>query len=190
MKTIPQFPSYSIDEAGTTILKQGKEKPLKVRDQIIKGKVTGYKYATLCSEGYFWKGVAIHRLVALTYIPNPNNLPEVNHIDKDKANNHISNLEWCTHQQNIVHSYLTRTPVKGQDHWNFGKEFSKETKQKMSSTKIGANHPKFKGYYIVHHQKYESAPLAAKATGEVGVTIIRKCKKGAQHSEYYFVPVP
>ncbi len=46
----------------------------------------------------------VHRLVAEAYIPNPNNYPEVNHIDEDKTNNHASNLEWCTHQQNKRHS--------------------------------------------------------------------------------------
>jgi len=43
----------------------------------------------------------VHRLVAQTFIPNPDNLPEVNHKDCDRTNNNISNLEWCTHEYNM-----------------------------------------------------------------------------------------
>jgi hypothetical protein len=43
----------------------------------------------------------VHRLVAMAWIPNPDNLPEVNHIDENKANNAISNLEWCTRKYNL-----------------------------------------------------------------------------------------
>ena len=48
---------------------------------------------------------AIHRIVAEAFIPNPENLPEVNHIDGDRYNNTVSNLEWITHGNNIRHSY-------------------------------------------------------------------------------------
>ena len=47
----------------------------------------------------------VHRLIALYFIPNPNNLPEVNHIDGNKQNNSISNLEWITHKQNTQHAW-------------------------------------------------------------------------------------
>ena len=47
----------------------------------------------------------IHRLVAKTYIENPNNLPQVNHIDENKLNNDVSNLEWITQKENAIHSY-------------------------------------------------------------------------------------
>ena len=46
----------------------------------------------------------VHRLVATYFIPNPNNLPEVNHKDKKRDNNDVDNLEWCTREYNIKHS--------------------------------------------------------------------------------------
>lgn len=49
----------------------------------------------------------VHRLIAETLIPNPNELPCVNHKDGNKLNNSVGNLEWCTHSENTIHAYKT-----------------------------------------------------------------------------------
>lgn len=50
------------------------------------------------------KTIKVHRLVAQAFIPNPNNLPEVNHIDNDRTNNYFKNLEWVTRKGNCEHA--------------------------------------------------------------------------------------
>ena len=68
---------------------------------------SGYEYVHLCNGKGKTKLFRVHRLVAETFIPNPNNLPEVNHKDGDKLNNNVKNLEWCTNLENMRHSVET-----------------------------------------------------------------------------------
>lgn len=63
----------------------------------------GYHTVTLSKNGNN-KTLGIHILVARHYIPNPENKSEVSHIDFNRKNNRVDNLEWCTHQENIQHS--------------------------------------------------------------------------------------
>ena len=65
-------------------------------------KVNGYKDVSL-SKGNTKKHYLVHRLVAQAFIPNPENKPTVNHIDEDKINNHVSNLEWATMKEQNNH---------------------------------------------------------------------------------------
>ena len=58
-------------------------------------------------DGIRSKVFSVHQLVAQAFIPNPLNLPQINHIDGDKTNNKVSNLEWCTNEYNMQHSYKT-----------------------------------------------------------------------------------
>lgn len=64
--------------------------------------LNGYKIVTLDGEQ-----LAVHRLVALHFLPNPYQYPQVNHKDGNKANNHVTNLEWCSAEQNAQHALET-----------------------------------------------------------------------------------
>lgn len=67
---------------------------------------TGYLMAALTIEGKTIRK-SVHRLVAVTFIPNPENKPCVNHKDGNKSNNKKSNLEWATYKENTNHAYKT-----------------------------------------------------------------------------------
>lgn len=62
----------------------------------------GYHSVSLSKNGIVRK-ILLHRLVAEAFIPNPENKPQVNHIDEDKTNNTLSNLEWVTAKENMSH---------------------------------------------------------------------------------------
>lgn len=72
---------------------------------------TGYYFANLKKDGQTKKEY-IHRLVAISFIDNPNNYTYINHIDGNKTNNNVNNLEWCTQSYNIKYAYDngTKTP--------------------------------------------------------------------------------
>lgn len=65
--------------------------------------MNGYRKVNLYDQNGKCKKKYIHRLVAEAFIENPNNKPNVNHIDADRSNNRVSNLEWCTQSENIQH---------------------------------------------------------------------------------------
>lgn len=78
----------------------------KVKEKILKPILrTGYYSVNLYINETEKQFCPIHRLVAKAFIYNPKNLPQVNHIDGNKLNNNVNNLEWCTAKENIIHAH-------------------------------------------------------------------------------------
>jgi len=167
---------YIVTEDGT-LWSLRKQKYLKPADNGL-----GYLQTLITFNDNTRKMLKIHRLVAQCYIPNPENKSDVNHKDGNKANNHVNNLEWVTHKENIQHSFrvLNRKvkPIYGADHWNYGKTTKESTKSLMSASKIGENHPKFKGYYSIDNFKSPSLNRLAELIGTYPVKAHRMYKSG------------
>lgn len=104
-KPIKGFEDYEITPTGLIRNHKGK-----VLTPIPNKK--GYLVIRLYSNG-LRPCKSIHRLVAETFIPNPDNLPQVNHIDGCKTNNNVDNLEWCNNSYNMLHMYQLTHKKKG-----------------------------------------------------------------------------
>jgi hypothetical protein len=101
MRQIKDYPNYLVTVDGKIF-------SLKSMRYLNQGKTSaGYPRVQMFNE-YGFKWETIHRLVAETYLPNPENKAWVNHIDGDKANNLLYNLEWATPSENQIHAFATK----------------------------------------------------------------------------------
>lgn len=141
-KDINDFPNYQVSNFGRI---KSKERFTRVgirnvryvlrKEKVLKPlKITNGYLGIRLYNGENVKTFKIHRLVANHFIPNPKNYPQVNHIDGDKTNNMISNLEWCTNEYNMKHSY------------NIGLRDKEKLRKNMSI--IGKNLKGKKGHHI------------------------------------------
>lgn len=138
---------------------------------------SGYYRITLAKSGKK-KQVYLHRLLAIHFISNPLNLPQVNHKDGNKLNCTISNLEWVSVQDNVIHAYQNGliNHVSGDKHPNYGKtgRNSKRAKKVMAIN------------IITKETKIYGAIIEAKADGFLPSEISKCIKSGKTHHGFVF----
>lgn len=139
----------------------------------------GYLYAMIQLSNGKQKNCRVHRLVANYFLPNPDGLPCINHIDGNKENNHVSNLEWCTYQDNMQHA--VRTGLTHPHRWtdeerkqiserNKGQIITPEQREKISQALKGRKHPEVSA-------RQKGKPLSRKAIEASIATRKRKAKE-------------
>ena len=160
----------------------------KYRELIMTGRNEshGYLKVSLYKNGKA-KGIKIHRLVAITFIPNPKNKTDINHINGIKSDNRVENLEWCTKGENLKHAYdigLKKKPI-GADNPNYGIKFSEERIKKMTRNRTyhyGENHERAKKVICINTGEVFNSMIDAVNKYNLSYTTLVNCCKGRKKS--------
>lgn len=121
----------------------GKTKTYVIKGKILKPKLSkkGYLEVSLTKDKKL-KSFRVHRIIAETFIPNPNNYPIINHINENKVDNNVDNLEWCTNKYNTTFYYKTRIVVYQYKGTSLLKKWNSltEAAESVQGTKDGIYH--------------------------------------------------
>lgn len=168
LKPVRDFPDYTVDIYGRVFNRSGMElKQWVTRD--------GYCMVRLCKKGYE-KSCSVHRLVADAFFDGDHEGYDVNHIDGDKQNNFIGNLEWATRSENMRHAYRTnlhKTTLTDEIRKKGAQTFAEKNRRPVRVLETG--------------QVFGSAKECARALG-CATSAISQCCHGyaKQHHGYHF----
>ena len=123
----------------------------------------GYLHVQLCKNGEK-KQKYVHRLVAMAFIPNPENKPQVNHKDEVKTNNAVDNLEWCTSAYNV----------------NYGTKIERQKQTYKDNYKNGKNKVVKKVFCVELNKTFDSITRAKEELGIDASKITKVCKGKAE----------
>lgn len=99
-----QISSFGRVKSVERIVERKNNTKMKVKERILRQHIMKNGYCTVNIIKKTYKTHLVHRLVAIAFINNEKCLPQVNHIDGNKGNNNLSNLEWCTQKENSIHA--------------------------------------------------------------------------------------
>lgn len=137
----------------------------------------GYYRVTLAKDGKRAQKY-LHRLLAEYFIPNPKNLPQVNHKDGNKLNCALDNLEWVSVKENVIHAYKHGliNHIQGENHPNYGKCGANSKRAvKVKATNV-----------ITGESKTYNAIIETKADGFLPSEVSRCAKHGGTHHGFVF----
>lgn len=179
-KEITDFPIYEVSNTGKFRVKERRAKVFNkggIRifpEHIINTPLNnaGYKIAQMRYNGKI-RNTTIHRLVAETFIQNPNNYPEVNHKDENKLNNSVDNLEWCTHKYNVNYGTVIE-------------RITKKNRERPNEQKVIALKPIKKKKIVVNEIKFLTETDAA---FHFGISVARICQLIRNPTDKYKVKI-
>ena len=160
-KDVPNFENYQISNLGNVFSKK------RNKQLYISHNDKGYCYAQFYKNGKGYH-LRLHRIVANLFLPNPNNLPEVNHIDGNKENNCVDNLEWCDRKHNMQEAFNNGLiPPRKENKGSFPRKTIEQ--------------------YNLNNEllrKYNSISEASRITGYTKQSISRYCRKQRKCKDY------